>query len=598
MSTNAPCTRSPRAIVPLNADLRRRLAAMPFALGGAPLGNLFRAVTDADAIAVDRPCVRAGRALLRHRAALRARTLGAPFRHRVARHAPRVVRAVDQGRARAATRTPPSPRSSTATWTACRIVQAFDYTRRRASCARWTTASSASAPISWTSCTCTTSTAPRTARGFARALPRAPRQRRAGARRTQGRRTHRRLGHRRQRRGHQPRDAAPRRPRRHPAGGTLHAGGPDGVARAAARVPAARRRRRARRSVQFRHPRHGRAAGRRHARRTSTTRPPRRRSWRAWPPSSASPPHSACRCARPPCSFRAPSRRSPSCWPAHARAAELDDNLAMLAHPIPLEFWTRAAPARACCPPTAPVPGARRMNGHVDAHHHVWSLARGDYGWLTPALAPIHRDFSLADLAPLRERAGVDATVLVQAAPTVAETQFLLDVAGRSEGVVRGVVGWVDCAAADAIPTLTRLARNPLLKAVRPMLQDLPDPAWILRAGRRAHAGRVAATRPALRGAGEAGAAAGAAADVRAPSGPAGGRRSRREAGHRRRRVGAVGEPDARRCRQSARALQALGAGHARPAPGGRSTSSGATSITSSTASARSGSCGAATGRW
>jgi L-fuconolactonase len=121
------------------------------------------------------------------------------------------------------------------------------------------------------------------------------------------------------------------------------------------------------------------------------------------------------------------------------------------------------------------------MTGHVDAHQHVWSLARGDYGWLTPALVPIHRDYSLADLAPLRERAGVVATVLVQAAPTVAETQFLLEVAGRSDGVVRGVVGWVDCAAADAIPTLTRLARNPLLKAVRPMLQDLPDPGWILR---------------------------------------------------------------------------------------------------------------------
>jgi len=43
-------------------------------------------------------------------------------------------------------------------------------------------------------------------------------------------------------------------------------------------------------------------------------------------------------------------------------------------------------------------------------------------------------------------------------------------------------VGWVDLTAADAIPTLTRLARNPLLKSVRPMLQDLPDPAWILRA--------------------------------------------------------------------------------------------------------------------
>jgi L-fuconolactonase len=134
------------------------------------------------------------------------------------------------------------------------------------------------------------------------------------------------------------------------------------------------------------------------------------------------------------------------------------------------------------------------MNGYVDAHHHVWSLARGDYGWLTPDMAPLYRDFSLADLAPMRERSGVVATVLVQAAPTVAETQYLLDIASRSEGVVRGVVGWVDCASTDAIPTLTRLARNPLFKAVRPMLQDLPDPTWIL----RADVGRTLAALPRL----------------------------------------------------------------------------------------------------
>jgi L-fuconolactonase len=121
------------------------------------------------------------------------------------------------------------------------------------------------------------------------------------------------------------------------------------------------------------------------------------------------------------------------------------------------------------------------MNGNVDAHLHVWALARGDYAWLTPALEPIHRDFSLADLEPLRERANVATAVLVQAAPTVAETQYLLDIAQRSDGLVKGVVGWVDLASPDAIPTLTRLARNPLLKAVRPMLQDLDDPSWILR---------------------------------------------------------------------------------------------------------------------
>jgi len=111
----------------------------------------------------------------------------------------------------------------------------------------------------------------------------------------------------------------------------------------------------------------------------------------------------------------------------------------------------------------------------------VWALARGDYHWLTPDLAALHRDFSLRDARPLFEQAKVAATVLVQAAPTVAETRYLLDVAQHSDGLVRGVVGWVDFAAPDAIPTLTHLARDPLLKGVRPMLQDLADPAWILR---------------------------------------------------------------------------------------------------------------------
>jgi L-fuconolactonase len=117
----------------------------------------------------------------------------------------------------------------------------------------------------------------------------------------------------------------------------------------------------------------------------------------------------------------------------------------------------------------------------VDAHHHVWRLARGDYGWLTPALAPIYRDFGLDDLRPLLREAGIGATVLVQAAPTAAETAFLLATANASAGLVRAVVGWVDCARPDAVARLEDLARDPLLKSVRPMLQDIPDPAWVLR---------------------------------------------------------------------------------------------------------------------
>src|SRR5437660_312689 len=93
----------------------------------------------------------------------------------------------------------------------------------------------------------------------------------------------------------------------------------------------------------------------------------------------------------------------------------------------------------------------------IDSHVHFWQLARGDYRWLTPALAPIYRDFGPDELAPLIEAAGIDAVVLVQAAPSEAETHFLLDWATRYDRVA-GVVGWVDMEARDAPGRIAALA--------------------------------------------------------------------------------------------------------------------------------------------
>ncbi|MES2959330.1 MAG: amidohydrolase family protein [Pseudomonadota bacterium] len=115
----------------------------------------------------------------------------------------------------------------------------------------------------------------------------------------------------------------------------------------------------------------------------------------------------------------------------------------------------------------------------VDAHFHCWRLARGDYGWLTPDLAPIHRDVGIEDWLHQARPLGVQGGVLVQAAPTEAETAFLLDEAERFEAVL-GVVGWTDLLAGDAPERVARLAARPKLKALRPMLHDLPDPDWIL----------------------------------------------------------------------------------------------------------------------
>lgn len=115
----------------------------------------------------------------------------------------------------------------------------------------------------------------------------------------------------------------------------------------------------------------------------------------------------------------------------------------------------------------------------IDAHFHLWQLARGDYGWLTPALAPIYRDVTLADWRTISQPCGVRGGVLVQAAPTEAETAYLLDQAEQADDVL-AVVGWVDLLARDAPARIEALARRPKLRGLRPMLQDIADPDWML----------------------------------------------------------------------------------------------------------------------
>jgi L-fuconolactonase len=114
----------------------------------------------------------------------------------------------------------------------------------------------------------------------------------------------------------------------------------------------------------------------------------------------------------------------------------------------------------------------------IDAHQHYWDPARGDYGWLTPDMKPLYRVFDPDDLAPLRQTTDVRRTVVVQAAPTIEETRYLLNLA-RSEDSIAGVVGWVPLDSPDAPGIIDEFVHEPKFKGVRPMLQDLPDDNWI-----------------------------------------------------------------------------------------------------------------------
>ncbi|MFF1924184.1 amidohydrolase family protein [Streptomyces sp. NPDC058221] len=121
----------------------------------------------------------------------------------------------------------------------------------------------------------------------------------------------------------------------------------------------------------------------------------------------------------------------------------------------------------------------------VDAHHHVWDLAVRDQEWITGEdMAPLRRDFSLADLEPEARANGVCATVLVQTVTVPEETPEFLALADGSD-LVAGVVGWSDLTAPDIADTLAALRELPggdRLVSLRHQVQSEPDPEWLLRA--------------------------------------------------------------------------------------------------------------------
>jgi L-fuconolactonase len=88
----------------------------------------------------------------------------------------------------------------------------------------------------------------------------------------------------------------------------------------------------------------------------------------------------------------------------------------------------------------------------VDAHQHVWDLSVRGQPWLSaPRLAPIRRTFTLDDLRPCAQPAGVGSTMLVQTVALAAETAEMLTLA-------------------DA---------DPLVVGIRHQVQSEPDPDWL-----------------------------------------------------------------------------------------------------------------------
>ena len=114
----------------------------------------------------------------------------------------------------------------------------------------------------------------------------------------------------------------------------------------------------------------------------------------------------------------------------------------------------------------------------IDAHQHYWKLAWSDYTWMQPHKA-IQHNYGPEDLAPLLQAAGIGGTVLVQADATERETDRLIELARHTPAVL-GIVGWIDFTAPDAVAQVERRAEERLVRGLRPMLELIDDPQWIL----------------------------------------------------------------------------------------------------------------------
>jgi len=127
----------------------------------------------------------------------------------------------------------------------------------------------------------------------------------------------------------------------------------------------------------------------------------------------------------------------------------------------------------------------------IDSHQHFWKYDPVRYSWIDDSMKILQKDFLPSDLGPILKNNKVDGCVAVQADQSERETEFLLRLAGENE-FIKGVVGWVDLRADNVYERLAHFSQHKKLKGVRHIVQEEPDPEFMLRKDFQNGIGRLA----------------------------------------------------------------------------------------------------------
>jgi L-fuconolactonase len=116
----------------------------------------------------------------------------------------------------------------------------------------------------------------------------------------------------------------------------------------------------------------------------------------------------------------------------------------------------------------------------IDSHQHFWNYSSEEYEWIDDEMVVLKRDFLPSHLAPIVASVGFDGTIAIQARQTIAETEWLLEMAEKND-LIKGVVGWVPLCSSSVNDHLRKFSKSAKLVGVRHVVQDEPDERFMLR---------------------------------------------------------------------------------------------------------------------
>jgi L-fuconolactonase len=113
----------------------------------------------------------------------------------------------------------------------------------------------------------------------------------------------------------------------------------------------------------------------------------------------------------------------------------------------------------------------------IDAHRHFWRYSPSSHPWIDDSMPTLKRDFLPQPLL------GEERCIAVQALHDLEETRWLLSMrSDRPEASAPlAVVGWIDLCAKDVDARLEEFAALEGFVGVRHLVQDEPDPLFMLR---------------------------------------------------------------------------------------------------------------------